>query len=165
MSQFVVAVFEDEGAALAGIRAIEELRAEGSITLYGRALVQRDVVGTLAIRQRRSQGPLGLGVGALVGGLVSLFGGLQGGLLAWMAGEVPDQWRDYLHTEVSDEFLARVGRELEAGKAAVIVEVSEEWFTPLDLRVAGLGGVLMRERREELESQPTHQRVAAFTGI
>jgi uncharacterized membrane protein len=162
MSQFVVAVFESASRAQQGLRAFERLEAEGSLTLYGRAVIDRDAYGNLAIEQWKDQGPLGLGVGALVGGLVEHFGGLRDSIVVWVASGAPGTWLDYLDTQANDEFLERIAGELASGSSAVIAEISEEGLTPLDRRVEKLGGKLMRQRRDiTLRSQNRLRQAAA----
>ena len=148
-NKFVVAVFPDETKAYEGLRALDELHREGSVTLYGTAVVQRDPGGKLSIKQRSDEGPLGTGVGALTGGLIGLFGGPVGAAVGLFAGGLAGSWRDYLRAEVSDEFLEGVERDLKPGKFAVIAEVSEEWVAPVDARMEALGGTVVRERRED----------------
>jgi uncharacterized membrane-anchored protein YhcB (DUF1043 family) len=50
---------------------------------------------------------------------------------------------------VSSEFIETIGKELAPGKAAVIAEISEEWVMPLDSRMQALGGVVIREWRDD----------------
>jgi uncharacterized membrane protein len=161
MSQFVVAVFESTSRAQQGIRVCERLEEEGSLTLYGRAIVDRDAYGNLAIEQWKDEGPLGLGVGALVGGLVEHFGGLRDSIVVWVASGAPGTWLDYLDTRASDEFLERIAGELASGRSAVIVEISEEGLTPLDRSIEKLGGKLMRQRREVTLRSPNRLREAS----
>ena len=67
MSKFVVAVFPTEATAYEGTRVIKDLQTEGSVALYGMAVVSKDAHGVLSINQAASEGPLGTGVGALLG--------------------------------------------------------------------------------------------------
>ena len=43
MSKFVVTTFSTEAKAYDGTRALKELHAEGEITLYGLAVIAKDV--------------------------------------------------------------------------------------------------------------------------
>src|SRR3954453_3251299 len=85
MSKFVVIVFPDQARAYEGTRALKELHAEGSLTLYGMAVIQKDPVGKISIKDAADPGPLGTAVGALVGGIVGLIGG-PAGVIAGAAG-------------------------------------------------------------------------------
>ena len=70
MSQFVVVVFPNEARAYEGTRALKALHCEGSLTLYGMAVIAKDVAGKFSVKEAADAGPLGTAVGALVGGLV-----------------------------------------------------------------------------------------------
>lgn len=161
MNKFIVAGFRDETKAYEGVRALKELHAEGSVTVYGTAVVQRDAKGSLAIKQWSDRGPVGLGVGALVGGLIGMFGGPVGAVIGMAGGGLVGTWRDLLHAEVSDEFLEALEKELAPGRFAVVAEVSEEWTTPIDVRMEALGGIVVRTWREDFVEDLIEKRVAA----
>jgi uncharacterized membrane protein len=64
MSRFVVVVFPNEAQAYQGTRALKDLHADGSLTVYGVAVVAKDAGGKLTIKDAADQGPLGTVVGA-----------------------------------------------------------------------------------------------------
>ena len=72
MSKFVVVIFPTEAKAYEGTRALKELHAEASLAVYGMAVVTKGADGKLTVKQSADAGPLGMGVGALVGGLTGL---------------------------------------------------------------------------------------------
>ncbi len=160
MSKFVFIVFPDEAKAYEGVRALNELHREGSVTLYSNAVVQRDPQGHFSVKQKQTEGPIGTGVGALVGGLIGLFAGPVGLAAGLGGGTVLGALRDLLNMGLSDEFLETVARELTPGKSAVVAEVSEEWVTPLDTRMEALGGTVVREMREDFIDGEIEKRVA-----
>ncbi len=51
---------------------------------------------------------------------------------------------DLFHAGVSMDFVDEVGASLTPGKAAVIADVDEMWVTPIDTRLAALGGTTFR---------------------
>jgi uncharacterized membrane protein len=161
MSKFVVAVFPDEAKAYEGTRALRELHGEGSVSVYGTVVVARGADGKLAIKERRDQGPVGLGIGALLGGLVGMLGGPAGVIAGAAGGGLVGGWRDYLEAGVSDEFLEVVGRELTPGKVAIVAEVSEEWTAPLDTRMEALGARVVREWRSDVAAELFERRAKA----
>ena len=108
MSKFAVIVFSEEVRAYQGLEALQQLHAEGTLTVYGTGVVQRDADGTVRILKRADQCPAGLGVGALVGGLVGLFGGPVGAAVGAAVGGAAGGLRDELHVIMSDDFLERV---------------------------------------------------------
>ena len=149
MSKFVVVVLSDEKKAYEALHAIKALDAEGTVTFYGASIVARTRDGKLEVKQAVDEGPLGLATGTLVGGLVGLLGGPAGAALGFAAGGMVGGVRDIFHAGVSDEFIETVTRELAPGTFAVIAEVSEDWMTPIDVKMEALGGRVVREYRDE----------------
>jgi len=161
MNKFAVIVFSDEKQAYEGLHALQQLHAEGTLTVYGTGVVERGADGAIRILKRNDQGPIGLGVGALVGGLVGLFGGPLGAAVGAAVGGMAGGLRDELHSIMSDDFLDRVEQTLAPGKFAVTAEISEQWVAPLDLRMAELGGKVVREERDALAVDLLEQRMNA----
>src|SRR5262245_65804405 len=86
MSKYIVVIFPNETKAYEGTRALKELHAEGSLTVYGMAVIAKDADAKLSVRQAADTGPLGLGVGTLVGGLLGLLGGPVGAAIGMGSG-------------------------------------------------------------------------------
>ena len=159
MNKFAVIVFSEEKKAYEGLHALQQLHAEGTLTVYETGVVERDPGGAVRVLKRNDQGPIGLGVGALVGGLVGLFGGPLAAAVGAAVGGAAGGVRDELHMIMSDEFLDRVEQRLAPGKFAVITEISEQWVAPLDLRMAELGGKVVREERDAFAVDLLEQRM------
>ena len=149
MSKFVVVIFPDDKAASEGLRALKDLHAEGTITLYSNAVVQRSAEGLLSVKEEQTAVPVGVGVGALLGGLIGLFAGPVGAVAGLTGGTGLGALRDLFNLGVSDDFLATISNELSPGKTALVAEIAEEWITPLDTRMSALGGIVIREYRED----------------
>ena len=147
MNKFVVLVLPDENRAYKAVEALRELHDEGSVTVFGAVVVQRDAKGALSIK-RRDEDLVGLGAGALAGGLIGLLGGPAGVVAGVAVGGVAGGWRDLLHAEVSDEFLEQIQADLAPGKFGVVAEIAEEWTAPIDSRMQALGATIVREPRE-----------------
>lgn len=161
MSTFTVMVFEDEKKAYQGLHALQELQAEGGLTVWGTDVVQRAADGRLSIVKSDDAGPLGTGLGALTGGLVGLFGGPIGAAVGAAVGAVAGSVGDLVNLGVSEEFLTTVERELAPGKFALIAEVSEEWIVPLDTRMEEHGAKVVREDRLTFAEDALEKRVNA----
>jgi uncharacterized membrane protein len=162
MNKYAVVVFPDEAKAYEGVRALQQLHEEGSVTVYGTIVVQRQADGAMAVKQRTDEGPVGLGVGMLAGGLLGLLGGPAGAAIGVAAGGLAGTWGDYLHAEVSDEFLEDIQRVLTPGRFAVVAELSEEWLAPIDTRMKALGGTVVRERRQDFVDDLIEKRTNAM---
>ena len=161
MNKYIVAVFPDEKGAYQGTRALHELHDAGSITLWDSAVVQRLSNGTLEIEQHDDRGPLGVGVGALLGGLIGLFGGPAGALAGFAAGTIAGGSVDLLNLHLSNDFVDSVKLELAPGNYAVVGEISEEWIAPLDTRMDQLGTKVLREPKTDFLGHLAEDRVAA----
>jgi uncharacterized membrane protein len=152
--KMIVVIFDNEKKAYEGIKALKDLDAEGSITLYASAVIAKDAGGKVTVKQAADQGPLGTGVGLLTGSLIGLLGGPVGVALGASAGTLGGVLYDLAKVGVGEDFLGEAGQKLQPGKMAVVAEVWEEWVMPVDARMEAAGGtVLRRARGEVLDSQ------------
>ena len=153
MSKFVVVIFPNENRAYEGTRALKDLHGEGSLTLYGMAVVAKQSDGKIAVKDALDTGPVGMGVGALIGGLVGLVGGPVGAAIGLYAGSLVGALDDIANAGVQTDFLETISTRLVPGKTAVVAEVAEDWVTPLDVRMEAIGGEIIREWRSDFEDQ------------
>jgi uncharacterized membrane protein len=161
MSKFVVIVFPAEAQAYEGTRALKSLHAEGSLTVYGFAVVAKDAEGNFGVKEAADAGPLGASVGALVGTLVGVIGGPAGVLAGAVGGTLFGGVIDLANFGLSEEFVWTVSKNmLQPGKAAVVAEIAETWTTPLDARMEALGGTVMRTWRADFEDEQLAKEVA-----
>jgi uncharacterized membrane protein len=161
MSKFVVAVFPTEAKAYEGTRVMKDLQAEGSLALYGMAVVAKAADGKLGVKETSDEGPLSTGVGALTGGLIGLIGGPAGAAAGLAGGALIGSWSDLFNLGVGRDFLDKVSRELTPGKSAVVAEVEEDWVTPLDTRMEAIGGAVLRQGRADFEHEQILEEVNA----
>ena len=161
MNKFLVLVFPNEAKAYKGLHALWDLHNEGTVTVFGAAVVEREAGGRLTVKQANDEGPLGVGVGTLIGGLLGVFGGPVGVALGATSGAMLGSVRDLFHVAVSEEFLDDVERDLTPGQFAVVAEVSEDWLVPLEVRVRELEGTVIRESRADYVDSLVEQSVDA----
>jgi uncharacterized membrane protein len=159
MSKFVVVVFPNENRAYEGLQALRELHEEGSLTLYSDAVIQRGAAGGVVVKEQHRELPIGTGVAALVGGLAGVFAGPVGAAVGASAGAALGAARDLLNLGVSSQFINSTCQELAPGKTALVAEIAEEWVTPLDVRMAPIGGVVMREGRDDFIDDEIQKRI------
>jgi uncharacterized membrane protein len=153
MSKFVVIVFPDEARTYQGTRALKDLHTEGSLTLYGMAVVAKDAQGKLTVKDAVDAGPLGTAVGALVGGLVGLIGGPVGLAAGMAGGSIMGSLVDILNIGIAEDFVMQVSKELGSGRTAIVAEIDETWTSPLDARMESLSGVVLRTWRADFEDE------------
>ena len=161
MSKFIVVVFPGETQAYKGSHALKELDAEGSLTLYGMAVVAKDAKGNISTKEAADTGPLGTAVGTLVGGLIGVIGGPVGSLAGAAGGAFIGSIGDLFDYGVGEDFLENVAAELAPGKAAVIAEIGEDWTTPLDTRMETFGGIVLRTWRADFEDDRIENEIAS----
>lgn len=162
MSKFILVVFQDETKASEGLSAFHQLHDEGSISLFGTAVIEREENGTLSVKQTQDQGPVGMGVGALVGALIGLFGGPVGAAIGFGAGALLGSLQDLYDLGVDKDFINEISQKLVPGKVGLVAEISEEWVTPLDSRMEALGGTIIREQRADFIHERTQGRIAVL---
>ena len=153
MSKFIVVIFPSETAAYEGTRALKQLHAEGTLSLYGMTVLVRETSGNLATRQAVDEGPLGFAAGTLMGGLVGLIGGPAGAAIGMGVGAIAGGLGDIMDLGVRSDFIQGISSKLSPGKAAVVAEIEEDWITPLDNRMATLGGEVIRQWRSDFEAE------------
>lgn len=153
MSKFIVVVLPDEEKAYEGTRAIASLHSEGNLTVYSVAVVTKNKDNKILVKDAAESGPLGIALGAIVGGLVGALGGPAGLLVGVAGGAVLGGFSDLFNLGMNISFIEKVSEQLAPGKTAVIAEVDEGWETPLDTRMAAIGGTVLRNWRSDFEDE------------
>jgi len=144
MDKMIVVVFDSESKAYEGSKALRELHADGSITLYATGVIAKDAGGKVTVKEAADEGPLGTAVGLITGSLIGVLGGPVGLAIGAGAGTFGGILYDLATVGVSEDFLAEVGARLQPGKTAVVAEVEEEWTMPVDTRMEAAAGVVFR---------------------
>lgn len=162
MNKMLIAVFDTETAAEAGLQALHKLHAAGDITLYASGVLVRDAQGALSVRKSLDVSPLGAATGLAVGSLIGLLGGPVGVAVGAVTGTVAGAVRDFWAAGVGLDFIESAALHLLPGKVALVAEVEEEWVIPVDAALQAVGGhVFRRTRTEVAEAQYDHD-IAAF---
>jgi uncharacterized membrane protein len=158
----IVVVFENELKAYDGSRALKELNSEDSISIHAEAVIKKNEDGTVTIKQEGDDFPIRTVGGTAIGALIGLLGGPVGLAVGAVAGTFAGSIWDMYRAGVNAEFLDDVSAKLTPGKWAIVADVSEEWETPVDTRMAALGGTVFREIRYEIEDEQDKRDVAAI---
>jgi uncharacterized membrane protein len=161
MDKMLVVVFNEESQAYEGIQALNDLHAEGSLTLYERAAIAKDANGKVSVKHVVDPtGPLGTVLGLTTGSLIGLLGGPIGFAVGATTGTLAGSLYDLAQLGVGEDFIAEVSLYLSPGKTAVVAEIDEEWVTPLDTRMEALGGVVFRRARGEFIDAQIEREIA-----
>lgn len=151
MNKVIFVGFDTEQKAYEGDRALQDMHRDGTLTLYNDAVVVKEPDGKVAVRRAPDAEPVGTFGGMLTGGLIGLLGGPVGAAVGIGAGTLIGAAFDLTKEGVDQDFVEDAGARLEPGKAAVIAEIDEQWQVPLDTRMEGLGGTLVRRTQTQIE--------------
>jgi uncharacterized membrane protein len=162
MDRMLVVVFDSEPRAYEGKKALSQLEGEGSIVVYAYAVVGRNADGTTTVKQSDDPGPLGTLVGTSVGALIGLLGGPVGAALGAAAGLAVGGTVDLDNARIGEDFIDDVREQLQPGKFAVVAEIQEDWTTPVDTRMEGIGGTVLRRALSEVTDTVNDEDVAAM---
>lgn len=162
MDRMLVVVFGNEAKAYEGKKALLQLDAEGSISVYGYAVVAKNADGTAAIKQGDDSGPLGTLFGTALGSLIGALFGPAGLAMGAAAGYGAGATSDIDNARIGDDFITDVTKELLPGRVAVVAEIEEDWTTPVDTRMEAIGGTVFRRALSDVQHQIHNERVAAM---
>ena len=162
MNKLLIAVFDNETAAAAGLQALHKLHTQGDVTVYATGVIAKDANGKVSVKQSKDSGSIGAGVGLAVGSLIGLLGGSMGLAVGGVTGTVVGAVRDFWVVGVGLDFIEAAETMLLPGKVALLAEIEEEWVIPVDAALEAAGGrVLRRTRTEVAEDQFDHD-IATF---
>jgi uncharacterized membrane protein len=162
MDRMLVVVFDSEDKAYQGQRALQELDQEGSINMYGFAVVSKNANGTASIKKSSDSGPLGTLTGTALGSLIGLLGGPAGVVAGAAAGMYAGAAADLSNVGVAGDFIDDVSNAMTPGKVAVVAEVEENWITPVNSRMTSLGGTVYRRSLSEVRRTAYTEDMAAM---
>lgn len=154
MDNFVFVVFDNEASTYDGLRRMKRLHAEGSLTLYGWAVVNKEASGSWVMKDTNGS-DLGIGtaIGTLTGALIGLIGGPVGALVGVSTGALVGMLADLRKADVSGDFLQQAAAAMDRGSFAILAEVTETWEAPLEIEMEVSGGRLIREPQLLFEAE------------
>ena len=162
MERMLVVVFDDEIKAYEGKSALRQLEIEGNLTIKRAAVVAKNADGTAGVKQYDDVNPSGTLVGTSLGGLIGLLGGPVGLAVGAATGLTLGVIADAGNARVGENYVEEVSRALTPGKVAVVAEIEEGWTTPVDTRMAALGGTVIRRSLLELRDQLREDEIVAL---
>jgi len=162
MDRMLVVVFDNETKAYEGKRALLQLDAEGSISVYGYAVVAKNADGTSSVKQGDDTGPIGTLLGTSLGSLIGLLAGPAGLAVGAAAGLAAGGAADLYNSGVGDDFIEDVSKVLIPNKVAVVAEIEEDWTTPVDTRMEAIGGTVFRRALTDVQKTVHDENVDAL---
>jgi uncharacterized membrane protein len=162
MDRMLVAVFDNEGKAYEGKKALLALDSEGSIGVYAWAVVAKQANGTVTVKQEDDPGPIGTLLATSLGAVVGLLGGPAAAVVGATAGASLGAGFDINNARIGSDFIDDVSRVLTPNRFAVVAEIDEDWTTPVDTRIEALGGTVFRRALSEVSDTVNREDVAAM---
>ncbi len=161
MNKVIFVGLETEQKAYEGDRALHDMHRDGTITLFNDAIVVRDKGGKVTVKEQPDAEAVGTLSGMLAGSLIGLLGGPVGLAVGFGAGTLTGAAFDLTREGVDSDFVNDVGARLDPGKAGLIAEIDEDWQLPLDTRMEGLGGKILRRTRPQIDDMYLEREIAA----
>ena len=162
MDRMLVVVFDNESKAYEGKKALLQLDDEGSISVYGYAVMAKDAQGATSVRQGDDVGPLGTLLGTSLGSLIGVLGGPAGVAIGATAGLITGSAADLDNARVGDDFIDDVNKVLLPNRVAVVAEIDEDWTTPVDTRMEQIGGKVFRRALSDVRDTVNDEEIAAM---
>lgn len=162
MDRMLVVVFDNESKAYEGKKALQQLDGEGSISVYGYAVLAKNADGTATIKQGDDVGPIGTLAGTAFGSLVGVLGGPVGLAVGTATGLAAGSAVDLNNVGIGYDFIDDVAKVLSPNKVAVVAEIEEEWTTPVDTRMEALGGKVFRRALSDVKDKVHEENVASM---
>ncbi len=162
MDRMLVVVFDNEGKAYEGKKALLQLDSEGSISVYAYAVLAKHADGTATVKQGDDSGPLGTLVGTSLGSLIGLLGGPVGLAIGAAAGFATGGIADLNNARIGEDFIDDVTKVLLPNRVAVVAEIEEDWTTPVDTRMEAIGGTVFRRALSEVKDRVDDEEIAAM---
>lgn len=150
MNKMLVAIFDTEAAADAGLKALRTLHGAGDITLFASSVVARDSPGAMSVRTPVDPGPSGTVTGQAVRSIIGLLGGPMDLAVGSVTGTVARAVRDFWVAGVGLDFIEEAQAHLLPGKVVLVAEIEEEWVIPVDVGLEAVGGQVLRRSRSDL---------------
>jgi len=162
MDRMLVVVFDNESKAYEGKKALMQLDIDGSINVYGHAVVVKNPDGSTTVTQSDDRGPLRTLVGTSLGGLIGLLIGPAGLAITGAVGFLGGATADLDKARIAEDFVDDVAGVLLPNKAAVVAEIEEDSTNPVDTRVEAIGGTVFRRALSEVKHTIHDEHIAAI---
>jgi len=162
MDRILVVVFDNESKAYEGKKALMQLDIDGSISVYGHAVVVKNADGTTTVRESDDRGPLGTLVGTTLGSLIGLLGGPAGLAIGATVGFLGGGTLDLDKARIGEDFVDDVATVLLPNKAAVVAEIEEDSTAAVDTSMEAIGGTVLRRALSEVKHTIRDEHIAAI---
>jgi uncharacterized membrane protein len=162
MDRMLVVVFDNEAKAYEGKKKLLELDGDGTVIVYGYAVVEKNADGTATVKQSDDWGPLGTLIGTSLGTLIGLLGGPTGMVIGATVGLIGGATSDLNNARIGVDFIDDVAKVLLPNRVAVVAEIEEDSTSPVDTRMEAIGGTVFRRAISEVKHTIHDEHIAAI---
>jgi uncharacterized membrane protein len=147
MHRIVVIVFDNETKAEEGKTELLRLDSDGSISIYGYAVVGKKADGTVVVKQADGRGTLSPFANSLLRRLCDA----AYSVLQSAATQTGDPATNSNRAKTGEDFIRDMTQVLLPNRVAIVAEVEEEWPSVLDHSMESIGGVIFRWTESEVQ--------------
>jgi uncharacterized membrane protein len=124
--------------------ALKALKAASGSMVYGSVVATKDMNGTLFLNERANDRIGGTIAGAFIGGLAGLPLGAVAVVLGAVAGALIGATADFLGKGGEAKLVKEIGRELEPGKALLVIDFTQSNMADFQALMKSVGGTVVR---------------------
>jgi uncharacterized membrane protein len=145
MHELVIVTFPNGEITRRITGAIQRAHADDSTKIYQAFVVSKDPSGDLSTREVVKRGHGATTAGGLIGGLAGLPFGPVAMTIGALGGAIVGYSAELLHEGDAIELIQKVSRDLAAGRAVAVVEMSKVGLKEFTERVERSGGTVVRK--------------------
>lgn len=91
MNKMLMAIFDNESVAHAGLQALLRLHTGSDITHYASGVIAKDAKGVVCVKKSRDKDTIGMALGLALFSLIDLLGGSPGMAIGAMTGTMVER--------------------------------------------------------------------------
>ena len=133
----------------------------GALPFMPESVIKKNAEGKTVVLKTVDDYPLDTLGGTAIGSLIGLLGGPYGFIVGATMGTLVGATSDLYRSGVSADFVDDVSAILIPGRYAVVADISEEWTTPLDIKMEKSDGRVFRTARLDVEAVQMSSEIAA----
>ncbi len=143
MNRLVMLTFPDQNKIEEAVRALQKIRSERDIKLYGSAVVAKNADGKFSVREITTEGLGGTKTAALIGALAGALAGPAAAAIMATGGAVIGNAADMSAEDDFNEFAKGIADRVAPGGAAVVADIAEEGVGAFEITMQDLGATLL----------------------
>ncbi|WP_158589104.1 DUF1269 domain-containing protein [Alginatibacterium sediminis] len=161
MNKMIVAVFKNETNVFNALNALKQLHKNGDISIYSSAVIEKNQASDVSLKTVEDDSAENSVVGLVSGALVGMLAGPAGMLVGASLGGLTGAFFDLDDAGISAGFASEVSEALLPNHFAIVMEVEENWTTPVNTVIAQHDGIVFRKLRDEVAEAQLKREVEA----